>query len=265
MAEEIKAKALSWSLGRAEPTEIDELNILNATMLAMQRAVAGLHIQPDFVLIDGNRPPKLPMPAQAVVKGDSLVAEISAASIIAKVARDQEMDELDQQFPQYGFAQHKGYPTKLHFEKLAEFGATPYHRKSFAPVKSIRFNRLEGKHNDYRVPKTIFTKIINKEIPANIVYQDELVTAFRDIAPQAPTHILIIPNKFIPTVNHVSNEDELALGRLFTVAAKLAQEEGIAEEGYRLVMNCNKNGGQEVFHIHMHLLGGQKLGPLVAK
>ncbi|HDL3363785.1 TPA: HIT domain-containing protein, partial [Mannheimia haemolytica] len=96
-------------------------------------------------------------------------------------------------------------------------------------------------------------------------YQDELVTAFRDIAPQAPTHILIIPNKFIPTVNHVSNEDELALGRLFTVAAKLAQEEGIAEEGYRLVMNCNKNGGQEVFHIHMHLLGGQKLGPLVAK
>ncbi|HGO5853509.1 TPA: HIT domain-containing protein [Mannheimia haemolytica] len=113
--------------------------------------------------------------------------------------------------------------------------------------------------------ETIFTKIINKEIPANIVYQDELVTAFRDIAPQAPTHILIIPNKFIPTVNHVSSEDELALGRLFTVAAKLAKEEGIAEEGYRLVMNCNKNGGQEVFHIHMHLLGGQKLGPLVAK
>lgn len=137
LAEEIKAKALSWSLGRAEPAEIDELNILNATMLAMQRAVAGLHIQPDFVLIDGNRPPKLPMPAQAVVKGDSLVAEISAASIIAKVARDQEMDELDQEFPQYGFAQHKGYPTKLHFEKLAEFGATPYHRKSFAPVRKV--------------------------------------------------------------------------------------------------------------------------------
>lgn len=113
--------------------------------------------------------------------------------------------------------------------------------------------------------ETIFTKIINKEIPANIVYQDELVTAFRDIAPQAPTHILIIPNKFIPTVNHVTTEDELALGRLFTVAAKLAKEEGIAEDGYRLVMNCNKNGGQEVFHIHMHLLGGQKLGALVAK
>lgn len=113
--------------------------------------------------------------------------------------------------------------------------------------------------------ETIFTKIINKEIPANIVYQDELVTAFRDIAPQAPTHILIIPNKFIPTVNHVTTEDELALGRLFTVAAKLAKEEGIAEDGYRLIMNCNKNGGQEVFHIHMHLLGGQKLGPLVSK
>lgn len=112
--------------------------------------------------------------------------------------------------------------------------------------------------------ETIFTKIINKEIPADIVYQDELVTAFRDISPQAPTHILIIPNKFIPTVNHVTSEDELALGRLFTVAAKLAKE-GIAEEGYRLIMNCNKNAGQEVFHIHMHLLGGQKLGPLVAK
>ncbi|MDE3986355.1 ribonuclease HII [Glaesserella parasuis] len=134
LAEEIKAKALCWSLGRAEPDEIDQLNILHATMLAMQRAVAGLRIQPDFVLVDGNRIPTLPMPAQAVVKGDSLVAEISAASILAKVARDQEMDELDKQFPEYGFAQHKGYPTKLHFEKLESLGATPYHRKSFAPV-----------------------------------------------------------------------------------------------------------------------------------
>ncbi|KDD82192.1 ribonuclease HII [Glaesserella parasuis] len=134
LAEEIKAKALCWSLGRAEPDEIDQLNILHATMLAMQRAVAGLSIQPDFVLVDGNRIPTLPMPAQAVVKGDSLVAEISAASILAKVARDQEMDELDKQFPEYGFAQHKGYPTKLHFEKLESLGVTPYHRKSFAPV-----------------------------------------------------------------------------------------------------------------------------------
>lgn len=137
LAEEIKAKALSWALGRAEPAEIDELNILKATMLAMQRAVEGLHLQPDFVLVDGNRIPSLKMPAQAVVKGDSLVAEISAASIIAKVARDQEMAELAQKFPEYGFEQHKGYPTKLHFEKLAELGATPYHRKSFAPVRNV--------------------------------------------------------------------------------------------------------------------------------
>ncbi|MGY4673920.1 ribonuclease HII [Ursidibacter arcticus] len=134
LAEEIKQKALCWSLGRAEPDEIDQLNILHATMLAMQRAVAGLAIQPDFVLVDGNRIPQLTMPAQAVVKGDSLVAEISAASILAKVARDAEMDELDQRYPEYGFAQHKGYPTKLHFEKLAELGVTPFHRKSFAPV-----------------------------------------------------------------------------------------------------------------------------------
>lgn len=137
LAEEIKAKALSWSFGRAEPEEIDRLNILHATMLAMQRAVAGLAITPDFVLVDGNRIPQLPMPAQAVVKGDSLVAEISAASILAKVARDLEMAELDKQYPAYGFAQHKGYPTKLHFEKLAELGATPFHRKSFAPVAKI--------------------------------------------------------------------------------------------------------------------------------
>ena len=135
LAEEIKEKALCWSLGRAEPEEIDELNILHATMLAMQRAVDGLSIQPNFVLVDGNRvPASLTIPAQAVVKGDSLVKEISAASILAKVTRDQEMDELDQQFPEYGFAKHKGYPTKLHFEKLAELGATQYHRKSFAPV-----------------------------------------------------------------------------------------------------------------------------------
>lgn len=113
--------------------------------------------------------------------------------------------------------------------------------------------------------ETIFSKIIRKEIPANILYQDELVTAFRDISPQAKTHILIIPNKFIPTVNHIQADDELALGRLFTVAAKLAQQEGIAEDGYRLIMNCNKHGGQEVFHIHMHLVGGEPLGKMLAK
>lgn len=135
---EIKEKALGWALGRAEPSEIDELNILNATMLAMTRAVGALAVRPEFVLIDGNRIPKqLTIPAQAVVKGDSLVAEISAASILAKVARDREMALLDQQFPEYGFAQHKGYPTKLHFEMLEKFGATEFHRKSFAPVKAI--------------------------------------------------------------------------------------------------------------------------------
>lgn len=113
--------------------------------------------------------------------------------------------------------------------------------------------------------ETIFSKIIRKEIPANIVYQDELVTAFRDIAPQAPTHILIIPNKLIPTVNDVTAEDETTLGHLFTVAAKIAKEEGVAEDGYRLIMNCNKHGGQEVFHIHMHLVGGEPLGRMLAK
>ncbi|MEE6075440.1 purine nucleoside phosphoramidase [Avibacterium paragallinarum] len=113
--------------------------------------------------------------------------------------------------------------------------------------------------------ETIFSKIIRKEIPANIVYQDELVTAFRDISPQAPTHILIIPNKLIPTVNEVSEQDEVALGRLFTVAAKLAEQEGIAQDGYRLIVNCNKHGGQEVYHLHMHLLGGEPLGKMLAK
>ncbi len=132
---EITEKALYWSLGRAEPAEIDQLNILHATMLAMQRAVANLPISPEYVLIDGNRCPKLPMPAQAVIKGDGLVAEISAASIVAKVTRDREMAELDQLFPEYGFAKHKGYPTAFHLEKLAQLGATEHHRKSFAPVK----------------------------------------------------------------------------------------------------------------------------------
>ncbi|EPL6456065.1 MULTISPECIES: ribonuclease HII [Providencia] len=133
--DEIKEKALCWCIGRAEPEEIDKINILHATMLAMQRAVAGLSIVPEFVLIDGNRCPELPMPSQAVVKGDSLVQEISAASILAKVVRDREMVELDKAFPEYGFAKHKGYPTAYHLEKLAQYGATEFHRKSFAPVR----------------------------------------------------------------------------------------------------------------------------------
>ncbi|QOL24885.1 purine nucleoside phosphoramidase [Thalassotalea sp. LPB0316] len=112
--------------------------------------------------------------------------------------------------------------------------------------------------------ETIFSKIIRREIPTELLYQDELVTAFRDISPRANTHILIIPNKLIPTVNDVTQDDELALGRLFTVAAKLAKDAGISENGYRLIMNCNKHGGQEVYHIHMHLLGGQPLGPMLA-
>ena len=113
--------------------------------------------------------------------------------------------------------------------------------------------------------ETIFSKIIRQEIPTELLYQDELVTAFRDISPKAPTHILIIPNKLIATVNDVSMEDEVALGRLFTVAAKLAKQEGISESGYRLIVNCNQDGGQEVFHLHMHLVGGRKLGAMLVE
>lgn len=132
---EIKEKALAWAVGRCSPEEIDELNILQATMVAMQRAIAGLQVQPDLALIDGNRCPQLPMDSQAVVKGDLRVAEISAASIIAKVVRDQEMEELDKQYPQFGFAKHKGYPTKAHFEAIEQHGVISEHRKSFKPVK----------------------------------------------------------------------------------------------------------------------------------
>ncbi|MGK0273426.1 MAG: histidine triad (HIT) family protein [Cocleimonas sp.] len=113
--------------------------------------------------------------------------------------------------------------------------------------------------------ETIFSKIIRREIPAEILFQDELVTAFRDISAKAPTHILIIPNHLIPTINDIKASDEKALGRMMSVAAKLAQEEGIAEGGYRLIMNCNEHAGQEVFHIHMHLVGGHSLGPMLSK
>lgn len=111
--------------------------------------------------------------------------------------------------------------------------------------------------------ETIFSKIIRKEIPADILYQDHLVTAFRDINPRAPSHILIIPNKLIPTANDVEAEDEIMMGRLFTVARKLAEKEGVAEDGYRLIVNCNPHGGQEVYHLHMHLLAGRPLGPML--
>ncbi|CAH6659974.1 purine nucleoside phosphoramidase [Pseudocitrobacter vendiensis] len=112
--------------------------------------------------------------------------------------------------------------------------------------------------------ETIFSKIIRREIPSDIVYQDELVTAFRDISPQAPTHVLIVPNILIATTNDVAPEHEQVLGRMVAVAAKIARDEGIADDGYRLIMNCNRHGGQEVFHIHMHLLGGRPLGPMLA-
>ena len=110
---------------------------------------------------------------------------------------------------------------------------------------------------------TIFGKIIRGEIPADIVYQDEWVTAFRDIYPQAPVHILIVPNKEIPTVNDLTEEDALVAGRMLLAARQLAEQEGIAADGYRLMINCNRHGGQEVFHLHMHLLGGRPLGPML--
>lgn len=112
---------------------------------------------------------------------------------------------------------------------------------------------------------TIFSKIINKEIPSTMVYQDDLVTAFRDIHPQAPVHILIVPNKEIPTVNDLTEEDERIAGRMLLVAKKLAEQEGIAANGYRLLINCNEHGGQEVYHLHMHLMGGRPMGPMVVR
>ncbi|MFS1702374.1 ribonuclease HII, partial [Alteromonas sp. AMM-1] len=137
LAEQIKQHALAWSIGRATPEEIDRLNILHATMLAMVRAVEGLIITPEFVRVDGNRLPKWQYAGEAVVKGDSKHAEISAASIIAKVARDDDMIALDKLHPEYGFAAHKGYPTKAHFEAIAQYGVLSCYRKSFKPVQAV--------------------------------------------------------------------------------------------------------------------------------
>lgn len=117
---------------------------------------------------------------------------------------------------------------------------------------------------DFRMP-TLFERIIAGELPATIVYRDERVTAFRDIHPRAPVHILIVPNKPIPTANDIADSDEALIGRLFTVARDLARREGIADDGYRLIINCNSHGGQEVYHLHVHLLGGAPLGGMVAK
>ncbi len=135
--DEIKEKALSYSIARASIDEIDSLNILQASLLAMKRAVETLPIQPQYVLVDGNKLPKWRYPAKAVVKGDSLHACIAAASILAKVTRDAEMDALALEFPNYGFASHKGYPTKVHLDALREHGITPFHRRSYAPVRKI--------------------------------------------------------------------------------------------------------------------------------
>jgi ribonuclease HII len=147
LAAQIKQYALAWSIGRASPQEIDELNILQATMLAMTRAVQGLSIQPTHVMVDGNRCPNWGYSSEAVVKGDGLIAEISAASIIAKVTRDKEMLILDEQYPEYGFAKHKGYPTAFHMAKLAELGPLPQYRMSFKPVQQslmMRDGQLAG-------------------------------------------------------------------------------------------------------------------------
>jgi len=133
--DDILENAAAWSLGRCEASEIDELNIYQATMLAMKRAVEGLSIAPEYVLVDGNRCPKWRWPSEPVIKGDSRVEAISAASILAKVTRDREMEALDVRFPGFGLAQHKGYPTPVHLEALNRLGVTPEHRRSFRPVK----------------------------------------------------------------------------------------------------------------------------------
>ncbi|MDH3831239.1 MAG: ribonuclease HII [Gammaproteobacteria bacterium] len=135
--EEIQEKALAWAVASADVGEIDRINILQATMLAMQRAVEALQPTAQHALIDGNRCPLLACPAQAIVKGDSRVAAISAASIMAKVTRDREMLSLDLQYPGYGLARHKGYPSKAHIEALENLGVTPIHRRSYAPVRRV--------------------------------------------------------------------------------------------------------------------------------
>ena len=137
LQEQIRERALAWAIASASPAEIDELNILQASLLAMRRAVLALDPQPDHALIDGNRCPQLPCTAEAVIKGDLLVEAISAASILAKVHRDREMLDLHQRYPEYGFDRHKGYPTRAHLEALAQLGPLAEHRRSFAPVRRV--------------------------------------------------------------------------------------------------------------------------------
>ena len=137
LAETIRLEAVCWSLGRATVSEIDELNILQASLLAMRRAAETLSVQPSLVLVDGNHLPRWSYEARAIIKGDLTEPSIGAASIIAKVTRDSEMVLLDSQYPGYGFAAHKGYPTKAHLAALAALGVSPVHRRSFAPVKRL--------------------------------------------------------------------------------------------------------------------------------
>ena len=137
LADVIRREAVSWALGRASVAEIDELNILEASLLAMRRAVEGLSVTPTLVLVDGNRLPRWPFESRAIVKGDLHEPAIGAASILAKVQRDGEMQALHERYPEYGFDQHKGYPTKAHLAALERLGATPIHRRTFAPVKRL--------------------------------------------------------------------------------------------------------------------------------
>jgi ribonuclease HII len=137
LAVEIRQHAVAWSIGRASVAEIDEINILQASLLAMKRAVEGLGTQPEYILVDGNRLPQWSYASQAIIKGDDKVAEIAAASILAKVQRDTEMKEMDLHYPGYGLAKHKGYPTKAHLAALVELGVSDIHRRSFSPVKAL--------------------------------------------------------------------------------------------------------------------------------
>ena len=137
LAELIRQRATAWAVGRASVAEIDELNILQASLLAMERAVAALSPQPGYVLVDGNRLPRWAYPSEPVVKGDDRVPAIAAASILAKVQRDGELIALEQAYPGYGFAAHKGYPTAAHLEALRTLGVTPVHRRSYAPVRAL--------------------------------------------------------------------------------------------------------------------------------
>ena len=137
LAEAIRERALAWAVARATVDEIDELNILQASLLAMRRAVEALDPQPEYVLVDGNRLPRWSYPSEPVVKGDDRVPAIAAASILAKVQRDSELVALEETYPGYGFAAHKGYPTKVHLEALKRLGVTPVHRRTFGPVRNL--------------------------------------------------------------------------------------------------------------------------------